>query len=98
MRYINLRLTYLLTYFPPRGVAMGWTGATCTPTGVNESFEWKKVTFYGVKTTYSDPSYIYSGGQDPLNPMFYAPGCVQNGLLENIYRRIAHMTRDVGLR
>ena len=30
----------------------------------NNSFEWKNVTFYGVKT-YSDPSYIFSGSQDP---------------------------------
>jgi len=39
----------------------------------NNSFKWKNVTF-GVKT-YSDSSYIFSGGQRPLTPMIYAP-CV----------------------
>ena len=29
--------------------------------------------FQGVKT-YSDPSYIFSGGHDPLTPRIYAPG------------------------
>jgi len=37
----------------------------------NNSFEWKNVTFYGGKT-YSDPSYIFSGSQDP-HPRVYAP-------------------------
>jgi len=32
----------------------------------------KNVTFLGNKT-YSDPSYIFSWGQDPQLPMIYAP-------------------------
>jgi len=35
----------------------------------DSSFEWKNVTFRGVKTN-SDPSYIFSGGQDPNLPAF----------------------------
>jgi len=38
----------------------------------NNSFEWKNVTFLGVKA-YSDPSYIFSGGQDLQYPRTYAP-------------------------
>jgi len=41
----------------------------------NSSFEWKNVTFYGVET-YSDPSYIFSGGQDPEPSMIYAPASI----------------------
>ena len=37
----------------------------------NNSFEWKIVTFAGGVKTYSDPSYIFSGGQDP-HPRIYA--------------------------
>ena len=37
----------------------------------NNYFEWKNVTFWGLKT-YSDPSYIFSGGQDST-PRIYAP-------------------------
>ena len=36
----------------------------------NNSFEWKNVTYYSVKT-YSTPSYIFSGGHDPT-PRIYA--------------------------
>jgi len=34
----------------------------------------------GVKT-YSDPSYIFSGGQDSPTPMIYAPGININDLM-----------------
>ena len=40
----------------------------------------------GIKTYYSDPSYIFSGGQDPRTPMIYAPELRDVGLL--ILRKI----------
>jgi len=38
----------------------------------NNSFEWKNVSLYGIKT-YSDPSYNFQGSK-PLISTIYAPG------------------------
>jgi len=39
----------------------------------NNSFEWKNATFSGGVKTYSDPSYIFSGGGVAPTPRIYAP-------------------------
>jgi len=45
---------------------------------IDNSFEWKNVTFYGSK----DLSYIFSGGQDP-NSMICAPMCTKTASLKS---------------
>ena len=53
----------------------------------------------GVKTYY-DPSYIFSGGQDPLTPRIYAPGLGYHPSLYTAGRQvtlvIAEVQREVG--